>query len=61
MDSKILIIYNAILVDSSIENPGLVVVKNGKICGVFLGEVKNSEMAFVIREVLFCLTQKDLS
>lgn len=48
MDSKILIIYNAILVDSSIENPGLVVVKNGKICGVFLGEVKNSEMAFVI-------------
>jgi len=39
---SVLIIYNARLVDSSIDSPGMVVLQNGKISGVFLGEVKDT-------------------
>ena len=45
---SILIIYNAILVDSSIENPGMVVVQGSKIRGIFLGDVKDKETALKI-------------
>lgn len=43
--SSILIIYNARLVDSHIDSPGTVIIEDGKICGVFLGECKTVKSA----------------
>lgn len=43
-----LILYNARLVDSNIDSPGLVVVSKGKIRGVFLGEVSDVKDALKI-------------
>ena len=45
MENKTLIIYNALLTDSSIESSGSLVVKNGKISGVLLGQIKDQESA----------------
>ena len=47
MNTKILIIYNALLTDSSIESFGAVVIKNGKILGVLLGQLKDQESALL--------------
>ena len=46
-DSSILIIYNARLVDSSIDSPGILIIKNGKICGIYLGECKSTKKALL--------------
>ena len=46
-DSSILIIYNARLVDSSIDSPGTVIISDGTIRGVFLGECKTAKNALL--------------
>lgn len=43
--NSILIIYNARLVDSSINSPGMLVIEDKKIRGVFLGEIRNAKAA----------------
>ena len=45
-DSSILIIYNARLVDSKIDSEGMIVVQNGKILALLLGECKTAKAAF---------------
>ena len=40
-----LIIYNAILVDSKLDSPGMLVVEDGRIAAVFLGEIKSEKIA----------------
>ena len=47
-----IVFYNARLVDSCIDSPGVVVVCNGRIAGVFLGEVTDSKAALKIAEPL---------
>lgn len=47
-----LIIYNARLVDSSIDSKGMVVVKDGKIAGVFLTEVSDEQTAIKLASSL---------
>ncbi|MBQ4377890.1 MAG: dihydroorotase [Treponema sp.] len=44
-DSSILVIYNAVLVDSKLNTPGAVVVEDGKIRAVLLGECKTAKNA----------------
>ena len=46
-DSSILIIYNARLVDSCIDSPGILIIKGGKICGIYLGECKSTKKALL--------------
>ena len=46
--NSILIVYNARLVDSSIDSPGMVVVAERKIRGVFLGEIKDVKSALKV-------------
>lgn len=40
-----LIIYNARLVDAKMDSPGAVVVENGKISGIFLGDASSKDVA----------------
>lgn len=46
--SSVLIIYNARLVDSSIDSNGMIVVQDGKIKGVFLGDIKEAKDAMKV-------------
>ena len=46
-DSSILIIYNARLVDSNIDSPGTVIISDGIIRGVFLGECTTAKTALL--------------
>jgi len=57
--SSILIIFNAQLVDSHLNSPGVVVVKNGLIQGVFLCKCDNSRAALNIASAV--LTENELS
>ncbi len=55
---SVLIIYNARLVDSSIDSPGMVVLQDGKISGVFFGEIKDAKNAMRVASAV--LTDMDL-
>ncbi|WP_294429382.1 dihydroorotase [uncultured Treponema sp.] len=46
-DSSILIIYNARLVDSKIDSPGTLIIEDGKIRTVILGECKSAKSALM--------------
>lgn len=46
-NSSVLIIYNARLVDSKIDSPGMVIVADGKIRGLALGECKKAKKALL--------------
>ena len=46
-DSSILIIYNARLVDAKIDSPGTVIIENGKIRSVILGDCKSAKTALL--------------
>ena len=52
-NSSVLIIYNAHLVDSKIDSDGLIVVADGKICGVTLGECKTAKKALLYAQAFF--------
>lgn len=55
---SILVIYNARLVDSCLDSPGMIVVKNRKIRAVFLGEVSDAKSAVKIASSV--LTQMEM-
>lgn len=56
--SSVSIIFNARLVDAKLDSPGVIVVKNGVISGVFLCNCDNSRAALNIASAV--LTEKDL-
>lgn len=58
-DSSILIIYNARLVDSKIDSPGSVIISDGKIRGVFLGECKTAKSALSYASAFLADSQED--
>ncbi|WP_147635204.1 dihydroorotase [Treponema pectinovorum] len=53
LNSSNLIIYNANLVDSSVNSKGMLAVQDGKILGVFLGEVNDEQVAKKIASSIF--------
>lgn len=58
-DSSILIIYNARLVDSNIDSPGTLIIGDGKIRGVFLGECKTAKTAIMYASAFLAETPAD--
>lgn len=58
-DSSILIIYNARLVDSCIDSPGTLIISDGTIRGVFLGECKTAKNALLYASAFLSQSQED--
>ena len=58
-NSSILIIYNARLVDSKMDGNGTIIIAEGKIRGITLGECKSAKNALLLAQAF--LTEVSLS
>ena len=58
-DSSILIIYNARLVDAQIDSPGTIIIEEGKIRSVILGECKSAKSALMYASAFLAGSNSD--